>query len=131
MSDLERRMAVALRGCRFTPGSAPKRFARDIAELSDRDPKREFTPRQRGYLFLCCYRYRRQISRELFDAITGHLWFYPNILDGFRLPTPLAQFCEAAKNCDRSVPGPVVGYAKAQLTMEPLFIVEATAKPTR
>ena len=65
MTDLDRRAAECLHGCVFVPGTATKRFARDMAALA-RSPDAAITEAQRAYLFTACHRFRRQISdREI------------------------------------------------------------------
>lgn len=64
MSSEEREMALHLSRCRFLPGSAAKRFARDIGfEAEHDDPT--ITERQAAYLRSTVYTYRRQIPRDV------------------------------------------------------------------
>ena len=63
ISERERYAIQRLAKCRFLPGSREKRFARDMAALADSDTP-HITARQRAYLWIMVYRYRRQISDE-------------------------------------------------------------------
>ena len=59
-------LALALRhNVGYLPGSSQKRFARDIAHIAATDPTREITLRQRHYMELMAWRYRRQLPSHL------------------------------------------------------------------
>lgn len=64
MSSEEREMAKHLSGCSFLPGSAAKRFARDIGDEAAADEP-TITERQSAYLRSCVYTFRRQIPRDV------------------------------------------------------------------
>jgi len=64
-TEMDRRAAKALHGCTFVPGTATKRFARDMYAASAM-PGWKITDKQRVYLFTACHRFRRQIrDREV------------------------------------------------------------------
>lgn len=56
----EELMALALGGCRFSPGTFDKRFARDVAWQATQEPK-QITEKQAALLRKMITRYRRQI----------------------------------------------------------------------
>lgn len=56
MTDEERLAADAIAKCNFTPGSPPKRFAREMSYHP------EITEGQRSFLWKLVWQYRRQIS---------------------------------------------------------------------
>jgi hypothetical protein len=64
MTPDEIRIAEALAGCSFCPGTSQKRFVRQMAA---RDRSRPLTERQRAYLWAIAWSWRRQLSRELVD----------------------------------------------------------------
>jgi hypothetical protein len=64
MNDRLRRIALALGGCSFLPGSAHKRFAREMAEAA-RSEQAVVTPRQAARLLRLAHRYRRQLSPSI------------------------------------------------------------------
>jgi hypothetical protein len=61
MTEAEKAVARALRKCTYVPGTAPKRFARDMASAAEHRPDLELTGPQRKYLFDMLHRFRRQI----------------------------------------------------------------------
>jgi hypothetical protein len=65
MTEHEITLAKALGRCSFMPGTNQKRFARDLAFVAENDPSREITERQRYYMELMAWRYRRQIPSSL------------------------------------------------------------------
>jgi hypothetical protein len=66
MTPHEIELALALRhNVGMLPGSSQKRFARDIAHIAATDPTREITLRQRHYIELMAWRYRRQLPAHL------------------------------------------------------------------
>lgn len=65
MTDHEIRLAEALGQCSFLPGHPHKRFVRDMVAIARRSPDKELTPRQREYLDILAWRYRRQIPGSL------------------------------------------------------------------
>ncbi len=65
VTEHEIALAKALGACSFLPGSSQKRFARDLAFVAEHSPDRELTDRQRHYLQLMAWRYRRQIPKRL------------------------------------------------------------------
>ena len=65
MTPHEIELAKALGGCSFCPATSQKRFARDIAFLAVNDPAREISDRQRYYLEIMAWRFRRQLPARL------------------------------------------------------------------
>jgi hypothetical protein len=63
MTSTERLLAKALVRCIFVVGCADKRFARDMAGISD-SAQAVLTERQRAYLLKLSHRYRRQLPAE-------------------------------------------------------------------
>jgi hypothetical protein len=55
----------ALASCSMLPGTSHKRFVRDLAFVAGHSPEKEISLRQRHYLELLAWKYRRQISRSL------------------------------------------------------------------
>src|SRR5262245_36189733 len=70
MTEAERHAARALAGCRFTPASWEKRFARDMGEYARTPGYGSLTERQRENLWYLVYRYRRQIFAQGGEALT-------------------------------------------------------------
>lgn len=64
MTPDEIRIAEALYGCSFCPGSSQKRFVRQIAQ---RDRSKPLTDRQRAYLWAIAWSWRRQLPRPLVE----------------------------------------------------------------
>lgn len=60
--------AKALGNCSFPPGTADKRFARNMAFLAEHSPEREITERKDLNLRRLAYRYRRQMPAALVPA---------------------------------------------------------------
>jgi hypothetical protein len=58
-------LAKALGSCSYMPGSSQKRFAKDISFLAEHSPERELSLRQRHYMELMAWRYRRQLPESL------------------------------------------------------------------
>ena len=54
-------MRMALAECTFPPGTPPKRFARQVAQM----PLENITEGQRRHVIRLAYRYRRQMPRDL------------------------------------------------------------------
>jgi hypothetical protein len=65
VTEHEIALAKALGCCSFPPATSQKRFARNMAFLAEHDPRREISQRQRHYLELMAWRYRRQLPRDL------------------------------------------------------------------
>lgn len=65
MTPYEIELAHALHACTYPPGSPPKRFAREMAFLATHSPEREITLRQRHYMEINAWRYRRQMPAHL------------------------------------------------------------------
>lgn len=63
MTETEKAIALALNKCTYVPGTAPKRFARDMASATKHRPDLELTGPQRKYLFDLLHRMRRQIPQ--------------------------------------------------------------------
>ncbi len=64
MTPDEIRIAEALSGCSFAPGTSPKRFVR---QMCARDRQKPLTERQCTYLWAIAWSWRRQLTRELVD----------------------------------------------------------------
>jgi hypothetical protein len=64
MTPDEIRIAEALAGCSFCPGSSQKRFVRQMACRVSRHP---LTDRQRAHLWAVAWSWRRQLPRCLVD----------------------------------------------------------------
>jgi hypothetical protein len=64
MTPYEIRLANALANCSFLPGSSHKRFCRNMAETAKNRPEHELSLRQRHYMELMAWRYRRQLAGE-------------------------------------------------------------------
>ena len=62
MNRVERAKAKALGCCRFVPGSAAKRFAREMRWLALNEPATVLSPSQRWYLDKMVWHYRRQLA---------------------------------------------------------------------
>ena len=69
MTPHEIRIAEALYGCSFRPGSSQKRFARQMYE---RDRSRPLTERQRAYLWAIAWSWRRQLPAPLVDLARAY-----------------------------------------------------------
>ncbi|HUO23691.1 MAG TPA: hypothetical protein VMU59_14335 [Caulobacteraceae bacterium] len=65
MNERQRRQAEALGRCSFLPGSAEKRFCRDMAARAALAAPPELTERQAAYLERLCWRFRRQLPAHL------------------------------------------------------------------
>lgn len=66
MTPHEIELALALRhNVGMLPGSSQKRFARDIAHIAATEPARDITLRQRHYMELLAWKYRRQLPHHL------------------------------------------------------------------
>jgi hypothetical protein len=61
MTEYERELSAALASCTFLPGSSDKRFCRDMAATARATPDAELTPRQRHYLEILAWKFRRQL----------------------------------------------------------------------
>ena len=64
MTPFEIRLATALANCSFPPGSSQKRFCRNMGDIARLSPDKELSLRQRHYMELMAWRYRRQLSAE-------------------------------------------------------------------
>lgn len=65
VTDAEKKMAVALAGCTFVPGTATKRFAKDMAFRAEHGDEKPLTPKQTEYLQTAVIRFRRQIAPDV------------------------------------------------------------------
>lgn len=65
MTEHEIALATHLGGCSFLPGTSMKRFCKDLAWLAANNPTQEITLRQRHYMELMAWRFRRQLPRHL------------------------------------------------------------------
>ena len=65
MTKHEIELAKALGACSYPPGTSQKRFALDILFLAEHSPDRELSDRQRHYMQLLAWRYRRQMPSRL------------------------------------------------------------------
>ena len=64
MTEFEIRLAAALANCSFLPGSNQKRFCRNMGDIARLSPDKELSLRQRHYMELMAWRYRRQLKAE-------------------------------------------------------------------
>ena len=64
MTEYEIRLAKALANCSFLPGSSQKRFCRNMGDIARLSPEKELSLRQRHYMELMAWRYRRQLKSE-------------------------------------------------------------------
>jgi hypothetical protein len=64
MTPFEIRLATALANCSFLPGSSQKRFCRNMGDIARLSPDKELSLRQRHYMELMAWRYRRQLPDE-------------------------------------------------------------------
>lgn len=64
MTPYEVELATALGECSMLPGSAQKRFARDLAFRAKHQPEKPITLRQRHYMEILAWRYRRQLPAK-------------------------------------------------------------------
>lgn len=60
-TDRDRAALRALGGCCIMPGTASKRFARDMSPLAD-DQEAQLTEKQRAFLWKLVFTFRRQIA---------------------------------------------------------------------
>ena len=69
MTDSEMAMAIHLAACVFVPGTATKRFARDMAfrAAGSESSKIPLTEKQAKYLREAVIRFRRQIPNEVVE----------------------------------------------------------------
>lgn len=68
MTEYEIRLATTLGNCSFLPGSSQKRFCRNMAETARLSPEHEISLRQRHYMEIMAWRYRRQLPSDLIPA---------------------------------------------------------------
>jgi hypothetical protein len=67
MTPLEKERALALSGCRFTPASFDKRFARNMGGMVKAGGE-QITEAEAACLERKCWRYRRQLPANLVPA---------------------------------------------------------------
>ena len=101
MTEMECAMARALWSCTFVPATGTKRFARDMAEKAEKHIDHLLTQRQRGYLLLSCYRFRKQIKKqpagpELLGLVYAELLAHPELLEGFTVNKELRLWWQEA-----------------------------------
>lgn len=65
MTPHEIELTRALASCSMMPGTSHKRFVRNLAFVAEHEPAREISLRQRHYLELMAWRYRKQLPRSL------------------------------------------------------------------
>ena len=63
MTELEMRQVLALVQCRLPPASMTKRFSGNLAYQAQHT--KGITERQAAYLLVSCYRFRRQMPKDL------------------------------------------------------------------
>lgn len=61
MTPYEIELAQALWSCTFLPASRDKRFCRNMADIAKHSPDTELSLRQRHYMEIMAWRYRRQL----------------------------------------------------------------------
>jgi len=64
MTPFEIHLATALANCSFLPGSSQKRFCRNMGDIARLSPEKELSLRQRHYMELMAWRYRRQLPND-------------------------------------------------------------------
>jgi hypothetical protein len=64
MTPYEVELALELAQCSMLPGSSQKRFARDLAFRAKTQPEAPITLRQRHYLEILAWRYRKQLPER-------------------------------------------------------------------
>lgn len=64
MTPFEIRLAKALANCSFLPATSQKRFCRNMGEIAEHSPDKELSLRQRHYMELMAWRYRRQLPED-------------------------------------------------------------------
>lgn len=64
MTEVERAQCLALGQCTLPSGTMTQRFARQLCEEAHGE-RRRISEKQAAYLLVCCYRYRRQMPRDL------------------------------------------------------------------
>jgi hypothetical protein len=64
MTQFEIELATALANCSFLLGSSQKRFCRNMGDLAKYSPEKELSLRQRHYMEIMAWRYRRQLSER-------------------------------------------------------------------
>jgi hypothetical protein len=93
VTQYEIELATYLGRLSFLPGSAQKRFARDIAFHAATMPDKEISLRQRHYMELMAWRYRRQLPSR-FVPETKPLNLPPKVKlprKPYRKPRPMRQ----------------------------------------
>lgn len=65
MTDTEKKLAIALVGCTFLPGSPPKRFACQMADHAKSSEPKPLTEKQAAWLRTLVRQYRRQLPSEI------------------------------------------------------------------
>jgi hypothetical protein len=65
MTEHEITLARALASCGMLPGSSIKRFVRSMAHQADHEPLKDISLRQRHYMELAAWRFRRQLPPHL------------------------------------------------------------------
>lgn len=84
MTEHEVMCTRALENVSFPPGSAQKRFVREMNLLGDRNPTRPLSARQSAWLTALVWKYRRQIRDKV-------LVFHCGVLTGAAKPDVAAQ----------------------------------------
>lgn len=64
MTAYEIELAQALWSCTFLPASRDKRFCRNMADIANYSPDKELSLRQRHYMEIMAWRYRRQLPAK-------------------------------------------------------------------
>jgi hypothetical protein len=64
VTPYEIELAEALWSCSFLPASRDKRFCRNMAEIAKYSPDKELSLRQRHYMEIMAWRYRRQLPTK-------------------------------------------------------------------
>jgi len=62
-TDIEQKRAEQLWRCTLPPASMTKRFANQVRDQVRH--RKEITEKQAAFLAVCCYRFRRQLPKEL------------------------------------------------------------------
>ena len=65
MTPFEIQLATVLANCSFPPGSSQKRFCRNMGDIARLSPDKELSLRQRHYMELMAWRFRRQLPADV------------------------------------------------------------------
>jgi hypothetical protein len=115
VTEYEIELAKALAGVSHYPGTSKKRFCKDMAALAERMPERELSERQRYYLELLAWHYRRQL---------------PAIFRPVRQPPPLPKPIKPLKPPKDTHARERASGAPATIMQEDLFSCRSSSAPS-